>query len=91
MSTHTKGPWQVVVRPDPDYIDVQAGNVTVAAVRYWAGQHSMERATNAVLIAAAPELLDLLRDAWLAVPITQHNADLHDRIKALIQRIEGSK
>jgi hypothetical protein len=93
----TNGPWRVRDKTLGHVYFVDAGAGVLAQVCSTVGDDGTDLTAkvrndaNARLIAAAPELLDLLREAWLAVPITQHNTDLHTRIKALIQRIEVAK
>ena len=57
MTKHTKGPWRVT---GPN---IRAGDALVAVVQnHWANKKTPEeeKAANAVLIAAAPELLEML-------------------------------
>ena len=59
MSKHTKGPWKVLpAKADRvnggEFFPVHAGNVWIADVRY--------NSANALLIAAAPDLLQELQN-----------------------------
>ena len=85
--SHTKGPWRVA--PASLYanggLNIDAVN-TNQYVCHVAGAGSDDRAkADAVLIAAAPDLLDALKDAY------PHIADdaLRQRIGALIAKTEG--
>ncbi len=55
-STHTPGPWHV---DDESYNSIRGAGLTIALVQ---GDTIGEIAANARLMAAAPELLDALRD-----------------------------
>lgn len=100
MGKHTPGPWRV----DPEFIhDIQTsdGRIEIATV-YWIFnsaipdrteyQESEESAANARLIAAAPEMLDMLIDLqesaqyWseFDVPV-----GIVDRLNAVISKAKG--
>lgn len=65
---HTEGPWEVgdLVENDytPRYVEVLAGGVKIIAKATY-GKTDEEAATNAHLIAAAPDLLEALKAAEL--------------------------
>ena len=57
MSKHTPGPWQLYAI---DGLDIHEGPTLIATVSTWDVHDPDERAANAALIAAAPELLEIL-------------------------------
>ena len=61
MSTHTPGPWHSNVDEAHRRVVVRAG-LTPLAELWMVGQPENQRIADARLIAAAPELLDALRD-----------------------------
>lgn len=93
----SKGPWEVAVRPDPEYIDVvtDAGKGTIAAVRRWAGMPAEERAANAVVIALAPKMVEALQLLLNQLPsdnddldsdgATARDLDAYDRLIAVLE------
>lgn len=65
MSTHTKGPWETRPGKTGDIkifvVGARASGGCVATVRVPCGMEATAE-RNAALIAAAPQMLDLLRD-----------------------------
>ena len=62
MADHTTGPWNVVLRGEKLHIDAHDGGFAVA--RVFESQSPVGKA-NADLIAAAPELLDVLKTLYI--------------------------
>jgi hypothetical protein len=86
---HTPGPWQVGEHHGkPAVFDSFPAVVCIAG---FVDEHTRDEAdANARLIAKAPEMRDLLNEAWIALPESKHNADLNARIKALLAVIDGT-
>ena len=85
MATHTPGPWTVRERSD-DYTEgyfIEAVDRDICTVAV-AGHTDKVQLANARLIAAAPEMLALLK-SWL----DGANAPLHYYSRALLARIAG--
>ena len=79
MSKHTKGPWKVLpAKADRvnggEFFPVHAGNVWIADVRY--------NSANALLIAAAPDLLQELQN--IANADYRHWEDGHNIAEAFV-------
>ena len=100
MSRHTKGPWHMESGPsktmtgEPADWRITSDKGTVAMLydgdtcgpRY-------ERDSNALLIAAAPDLLTALKDARViiaATPVEKRNPAIVAGINAAIARAEGT-
>ncbi len=96
---HTPGPWVAHQRL---YAPIEFGHyvtthdgLTVCNVTYQLpteidGQVvEATRISNARLIAAAPELLEALREAWPYVP--EHHGPVQARIKAAIAKATGEQ
>lgn len=66
MAEHTPGPWHVTAGPYPR--EIRADDGPFIASVYDLGVTYGERNANARLLAAAPELLDALKEAadWIA-------------------------
>lgn len=83
---HTPGPWlsgQTITAPHPDRLPGSHERITVA--------QRVNRPADARLIAAAPELLDLL---YHALPCVEEfdkptRPKLSAKIRAIIKQIEG--
>ena len=72
---HTPGPWRIT---GPN---IRAGNALLAVVEnHWADMPCPEdeKAANARLIAAAPDLLDALRRVMRHIPADSGGASLSD-------------
>jgi len=65
---HTPGPWAIDAAPAGSRITIQAGTLTVCEV----GWPCRESEADARLIAAAPELLAALRQAYTALEKSVH-------------------
>ena len=93
MSGHTPGPWNVDEKhAHPQALRVLAGRQVIADVNVY----TFACGDNARLIAAAPELLallKLLRDDWFephyGLNDIGYAALLRDRIRAAIAKAEG--
>jgi hypothetical protein len=59
---HTPGPWQV-----SPYGNITSKSLTVAKVEQMPGNYESEKQANALLIAAAPDLLSTLEAAYNAI------------------------
>ena len=89
MSKHTPGPWRTFNVADvfPDDGDTEGGRqIADCAVGELIGFH--EAAANARLIAAAPDLLEALKDMVLYCDMFP-NAPYHVKAKAAIAKAEG--
>lgn len=81
QTKHTKGPWKV----NPDFMHafaVESANKTICTVD----------AENAILIAAAPEMLEALEtiESWLDATAKNLGITvLHDQVKAAINKAKG--
>lgn len=69
MSKHTPGPW---------VLDGEAWVVTVATKRYITceGRNAEEAEANARLIAAAPEMLEALQEAYRVLSLRNLDCDV---------------
>jgi len=97
--THTSGPWQYVTGEDWDgaTVQTQGGRIIACCDGCDIPGATKEPTTdeakaNARLIAAAPEMLEALRelcaDTYLADPI---NADRMSKARAAIAKAEGGE
>lgn len=95
MTTHTAGPWTYHFEPTLNRHVVRAGfaGERNICIDYGAGLKSYEAAANARLIAAAPDMIELLRNCsdLLDGSIDDRAAadQLSRRIKALFASVEG--
>lgn len=62
MSAHTPGPWRRNIKPASKYNTIFAGDAKHIASLSTAGMADDEMEANCNLIAAAPELLEALRE-----------------------------
>ena len=67
---HTPAPWQV-----SPYGNITSKSLTIAKVQQMPGNYESEKQANAHLIAAAPELLDLLEAAVARVQIANEEGN----------------
>ena len=85
---HTPGPWRSRelgsegARIFPDYGDIRERGKTIADVR---GRDTLTDFANARLIAAAPELLALIRSYATTYPLDEY----HDKATAAIAKATG--
>lgn len=95
MTKHTAGPWTYHFEPTLNRHVVRAGfaGERNICIDYGAGLKSYEAAANARLIAAAPDMIELLRDCsdFLDRSIDDCAAadQLSRRIKAICASVEG--
>jgi hypothetical protein len=95
MTNHTAGPWTCHFEPTLNRHVVRAGfaGERNICIDYGAGLKSYEAAANARLIAAAPDMIELLRDCsdFLDRSIDDCAAadQLSRRIKAICASVEG--
>ena len=88
MSTHTPGPW-VVTDPDMDgFMSIKAriDDSYICRTYGWEAEYADEERANALLIAAAPDLLSALDEI---VAISDRKHDAWDRAKAAIAKAKG--
>lgn len=101
MSKHTPGPWKVMdLRDDEEYrlrlgkIQIQSDNVAICDIQFnsfFSNEWIKESEANARLIAAAPELLEVCRDALDFAKLAS-GADLSpiiNKLKKAIRKAEG--
>lgn len=81
MTKHTPGPWNPIAAFNARHFFVRAENEVVAQV--------YDKAANARLIAAAPDLLDALRTIEAAFAFGGLTADHVEAISAAIAKAEG--
>ena len=98
MSKHTKGPWHVVLSDNAtpfiqnecgdDWTDIndRSSRICHMPAEIMEDFNSMN---NARLIAAAPELLDIVLDYVRWIEIGRRDADLYERAKAAIAKARG--
>lgn len=89
--SHTPGPWRI-----GDFrFDVIAGEyqrvATVAHDLQGLNRGEEISQANARLISAAPELLQLLRELYTALPMSKDNEQLIHRCITLIGQIDGEQ
>ena len=100
MSNFTPGKWGV--HPAGGiYADQEPapGEHNKRRVEVWLDEYTEEHKTNARLVAAAPEMVDLLDDALLELslvsgilePNNGHVEALIERINKLFQRLKGEE
>jgi hypothetical protein len=95
MTKHTAGPWAYHFEPTINRHVVRAGfaGERNICIDYGAGLKSYEAAANARLIAAAPDMIELLRDCSDFLDRSDDDLEaaerLSQRIKALCASIEG--
>ncbi len=100
MSTHTKGPWHMSDRPNGPFWHIgsdhsvngepcKSGRQAIASVhaanKKFDPEYAAMFAANARLIAAAPELLEMLKNAYPFIEDRIFRA----RIGAVIAKAEG--
>ena len=84
---HTPGPWAAHNGNNPEYYDIAAGVERVCSVFLDPDKSysHTERIANAHLIAAAPELLQVLKDLIQVGDSIRHDSviwiDIHDAVK----------
>ena len=62
MSKHTPGPWRVV--KDPTNLSLQVYGQTLALFECWRRSDEQTELANARLVAAAPDLLEALKEVF---------------------------
>jgi hypothetical protein len=89
MTAHTAGPWKTNISIHPDDQVFDATGVMVADCK-WTNHVHTEREANALLIAAAPELLDALK-GLLAISDRYTGVGLRevDAARTAIAKAEG--
>jgi hypothetical protein len=99
MSKHTPGPWQLDFynRIGEDYVAISAAKHKALAEVVWRfkdDEQSPELEANAHLIAAAPELLEALQLASIALAYAEQEkpglyADIYTQINAALDKARG--
>lgn len=97
MARFTKGPWRV-----GDYVDCTSEDGEAGEIPIYVGDTQQrvanvlllnsdegETARNARLIAACPALLAAAMDAFVALPMTEHNEPINAALKAAIEMATG--
>jgi hypothetical protein len=88
-SGHTPGPWRVLPTPFCDRIEAENGPC-IAETGNWLAHEKVEQHANARLIAAAPDLLEALKELrvreWGHGPSTD---PLYARVRDAIAKAEG--
>jgi hypothetical protein len=82
---HTPGPWRVHADGETVFSESpihRVANCTTKSV----GLYQRQRRANARLIAAAPELLELLQESQISI-----GGDWRERRDSLVARIEGTE
>lgn len=77
---HTPGPWRYIG------LEIAADFVSIAVMRQWSDEVQAELQANACLIAAAPEMLEALRDT---VDLELLREDWVHKVQAAIAKAEG--
>lgn len=90
MSTHTKGPWTIVKRNAERQVDTRGKSISVDTLEGITIAELGAGVDNAHLIAAAPELLELLKDIEEILNFEEHPAIIAT-IKKMIAKAEGSE
>lgn len=88
MSKHTPGPWRVV--KDPTNLSLQVYGQTLALFECWRRSDEQTELANARLVAAAPDLLEALKEVF-----ADHDAvnrlSWNDRAAAAIAKATGGE
>ena len=89
--THTPGPWHYHLEPTLNRFAVRAGfgGDRSICVTYGAGMKSYEAEANARLIAAAPDMLNLLRKCCDVIERLDRHKTLLQRIRATYEPLVG--
>lgn len=83
---HTQGPWTVKKTRDECFY-IESGDAPIADVHEWTGSHENLEASksNAYLIAAAPEMLDMLEK----LSHLHESGQWHNEVEKLIKKAKG--
>jgi hypothetical protein len=96
MTQHTPGPWKTSFLDDTRIEDKNGSDVAMALGEYSTESDRME--ANARLIAAAPDLLEAAKSAWMLIEqinefgkcVDGQTFDLaYDKVKAAIAKAKG--
>lgn len=88
MSKHTPGPWAYTVDAHGDDLQITAGEQTVVGGCGCCGSPSMDNPADAPLLAAAPDLLSVLKDVLSTWDSGSEAFPISD-IRAVIAKAEG--
>jgi len=86
---YTKGEWSVTINkvryPKEEIlsINVISNKETVCCI---SGKNQEQAKSNAKLIAAAPEMIELLNEIFETVNLSDHSMDLYKRTESLIKK-----
>lgn len=84
MSGHTKGPW-AVAEDDNDIVAADGTYITY----YGGGMNPIERREDAILIAAAPDLLEALEDLVRHQEVLGRHNTIIDKALSAIAKARG--
>ena len=90
MSKFTPGPWVAVARTNA-YIDIEAPNEHGYVAKKVASLSMPNHTANASLIAAAPELLQSLKEVVDWLEIGDHESAMHTKARLAIAKATGEK
>jgi hypothetical protein len=91
MKNHSIAPWKAAYSYSPAYVrDIKDAQGEIIAQVCDLEKGTDESGTNARIITAAPELLQLMEDL-LVLHIAHHNHPTHAAARQLIQRIKGTQ
>lgn len=84
MTSFTYGPWTVQPSEDDPYGDIRIGRVNRSVCKVWLDDapvedYNREQRANAKLIAAAPEMLNLIERMYYAI---HHDCDYESKFAA---------
>lgn len=93
MTQYTPGPWRVECGDDPEdwpnyFPRVVTDGYSIIGTEGMYGDRDVDLA-NARLIAAAPTMLDALKDALCSLEISQQSDYVTSRVRAAIDAAEG--
>ncbi len=92
---HTKGPWKLFVsndaRPHSVFLSIDVGSIAINHYGFADknGVISSQQFANAHLIAAAPELLEALKDALCALECCDKDYPAATKARAAIAKATG--
>lgn len=92
MNAHTKGPWKVAEGKKTDELFIEASTRKGGRIaRLWNGRSG--RNANADLIAAAPDMLEMLQNASILLKVKCRGDDVGmlqiEKIDAIIAKAKG--
>ena len=94
---HTPGPWHVDGRPRHEALEIHSESRRIARSLYEGGSEDNEANANAHLIAAAPELLEALKelcdmvDGLFSIDYHAYDSFTTQPARAVIAKAEGQE